>query len=829
MKYHKIGIIIIVLISICGFFILILSEKQISYSASKKNEIINNNNDGSKLKDSESGIIHIIGNDGWLDFKNSGSCTGEGTSSEPYLIENRNINGGGTYNCILIEDSDVFFRIEKCTITNSGDFNHQPPNEIYAGIKLKYAKNGQLVENDCKQNQGRGIYLENSEKIFILDNDLSDNMVGVTLVGSKNNSIIDNEILLNSNNGVVLYDNSNGNIISNNNIRNTGSHYGLSITNCRNNQILNNDISNNGDEGVHLREYYAQNDYNIISGNTINYNGGFGIGPTQGDPSGDHNTFKNNIIKHNDDGGIYLTGQYNTITENVVNNNGYGNSATQDGGILMLSGSHNTLTKNTLINNEYYGMLIVNDYCIITENSISHHKIGIDMWVVGSTISYNFVTENEIGIRVGGDRSTILENDIIDNTDYGVIISSSGSTNHLIYRNYFENPSGINAFDDGVNNLWDNGHIGNYWHDYNGEDNNNDGIGDTAYTDIVGSVGSQDNYPLLDITPPSINIILPHSYHICGVKAPNFTVEINDERLDEMWYTIGLDPTKYFFFDNESIDPNAWNGLEGGLHVITFHADDSVENYDSADINIIKDTEAPNIEIFTPSDGQIFNNTAPKFEIEISDLSLNTSWYSLNGGVNFTFQNNVTFDSNEWSDLPNGTVLITFYANDTFSNISSQTINIFKDKFEPEIVIIEPINESIFGLNSPKFNITITEGNLNKTWYTINGETEIFFFKDVNGTINQDAWNLLEDGNIIIRFWANDSVGNIGYNETSIIKSVPKHSIGEDNGSSGGGGGDGESEPNLIPYGNYYLIFIIIGIISIIVLTKSKKKLKLII
>ena len=36
------------------------------------------------------------------------------------------------------------------------------------------------------------------------------------------------------------------------------------------------------------------------------------------------------------------------------------------------------------------------------------------------------------------------------------------------------------GIDDGVEGtLWDNGTIGNYWGDYNGTDNNNDGIGDT--------------------------------------------------------------------------------------------------------------------------------------------------------------------------------------------------------------------------------------------------------------------------------------------------------------------------------------------------------------
>ena len=44
-------------------------------------------------------------------------------------------------------------------------------------------------------------------------------------------------------------------------------------------------------------------------------------------------------------------------------------------------------------------------------------------------------------------------------------------------------------------NIWDNGTVGNFWDDYHGTDNNNDGIGDTPYV-IDGN--NQDNYPLVE-------------------------------------------------------------------------------------------------------------------------------------------------------------------------------------------------------------------------------------------------------------------------------------------------------------------------------------------
>lgn len=43
-----------------------------------------------------------------------------------------------------------------------------------------------------------------------------------------------------------------------------------------------------------------------------------------------------------------------------------------------------------------------------------------------------------------------------------------------------------------------NGTMGNYWDDYEGFDNNSDGIDDTPYF-IDGTAGAVDNYPIWDV------------------------------------------------------------------------------------------------------------------------------------------------------------------------------------------------------------------------------------------------------------------------------------------------------------------------------------------
>ena len=103
-----------------------------------------------------SGKIHIDGNSGWDAFKTAGNCTGNGTYSEPYVIEDLEIDGGGSGSCILIENSDVYFRIENCTVYNSG-------GDPDAGILISHVNNSQLIGNNASNNGVYGITLSSSD------------------------------------------------------------------------------------------------------------------------------------------------------------------------------------------------------------------------------------------------------------------------------------------------------------------------------------------------------------------------------------------------------------------------------------------------------------------------------------------------------------------------------------------------------------------------------------------------------------------------------------------------------------------------------------------
>lgn len=129
--------------------------------------------------------IHI--KDNWTDFKSVGICIGEGTNSDPYIIEDLIIDGGGNGYCILIENSTVNFIIKNCTISNGGS------NFDDAGIKMVNVSNGQLRDNDVVSNCYYSFNLDNCENNLIVGN-IFTTFGAIRFTDSSNNRMYMNDI-----------------------------------------------------------------------------------------------------------------------------------------------------------------------------------------------------------------------------------------------------------------------------------------------------------------------------------------------------------------------------------------------------------------------------------------------------------------------------------------------------------------------------------------------------------------------------------------------------------------------------------------------------------
>ena len=114
-------------------------------------------------------------------------------------------------------------------------------------------------------------------------------------------------------------------------------------------------------------------------------------------------------------------------------------------------------------------------------------------------MSCNTVTDNNYDIYMCSYGSNTISSNTIEENTYGVGISSS-SGNSIYYNNFVDNTNQVDGSEpDLTSNTWDDGAgSGNYWSDYEGEDDGSDGrtkgdgIGDTnlPHKDL-------DYYPLM--------------------------------------------------------------------------------------------------------------------------------------------------------------------------------------------------------------------------------------------------------------------------------------------------------------------------------------------
>ena len=131
----------------------------------------------------------------------------------------------------------------------------------------------------------------------------------------------------------------------------------------------------------------------------------------------------------------------------------------------------------------------------------SYIGCGIHLGSNQCKIFNNIISENEkMGLFISGDNNTIMNNNISNNTKWGIYVINSNY--NLLYHNNFMNNGEYNAWEvySYNNNAWYNTLVleGNYWDDYNGLDDDGNGIGDTPYGIAPYSDVNQDKYPYMN-------------------------------------------------------------------------------------------------------------------------------------------------------------------------------------------------------------------------------------------------------------------------------------------------------------------------------------------
>jgi parallel beta-helix repeat protein len=207
-----------------------------------------------------------------------------------------------------------------------------------------------------------------------------------------------------------------------------------------------------------------------------------------------------NVISHNVIDvkyvGIYSSSDSNTVHHNLATNGGTG--------IYFFNNKNSEIYYNTLINNSF-GIRLYMEAPTATSHNITNNKL----------------VNNDWGIHTQDANENTFAGNWLQQNTYGVYLVSS-SYNTFYHNNFVDN--WIQAYAGlGIGNQWDKNGEGNYWSDYEGEDQDNDGIGDTPHP--ITPIG-QDNYPLMD-TWSEHDISIENITLSTNETYPGVTININ--------------------------------------------------------------------------------------------------------------------------------------------------------------------------------------------------------------------------------------------------------------------------------------------------------------
>ena len=351
----KVKIEIIIVITFGILFALALGFTISPSFITDDNDVINSDKEKPKIP-AVSGKIHINDDNpsiNWTVAKEGGICTGNGTYSDPYIIEDLEIDGEGSGNSILIENSNVYFKIVNCTL-----YNAEWGSE--AGIGLLNVNNSQLIGNNCSYSQ-LGI-------VF------GDGWGG----GSCYNNTLSGNIVNNNRGGILLSDSFNNTVSGN--TANNNTWCGIYILACNYTVISGNTMNDNNMNGLHL----AGNN-SIISGNIMNDNNMHGMWIAYSY----NNTFLRNTVNNNNWSGICLVdSNYNIISGNTAFYN-------TECGIVLFYSNYNTVSGNTANYNRWGIILSDSDYNIVSGNYV----IGNDECIVELNCQVNEIQDNDCTLK----------------------------------------------------------------------------------------------------------------------------------------------------------------------------------------------------------------------------------------------------------------------------------------------------------------------------------------------------------------------------------------------------------------------------------------------
>ena len=663
--------------------------------------------------------ISIDGNGDFQSQATSNLWTGNGSISEPYIIDKVNVTGiSGTENLITIQNTDCYFIINNSIV--SGGLN---------GINFYSVLHGSVQNSTIFNNTQDGIYIWNTNDTLIFNNTLHSNLYRGFEIRSSEFNMINNNSVYDNGNGIGTYESANFNTFS----------YNIVFQNNLGFSFYNGQKFNN--------TYYG----NIVHNN--NY--GFYLATFGTSVSVRENSFKNNYV-YNNTNGFFLDepADNNTILSNtIIDNINYG---------VWLNGGDNNIIKNNNISNNQFGIFLNSDSInnsIILNLIKSNKDCGINFQLNGANTTNNIISSNLFSY----------------NSKYALYLPNYINLTTITKNGFINNP----VADYGYNNYFNK----NYFSDWSIPDSNYDLIVDMPYRIAGSANNSDNNPLVLFTTDhlpiiinnnqDFLNYKSIEHWEGNGSSANPFIIQNYKFDNAKMNQIIIKNTNLYFLIRNVIVENATSDGfiienVSNGFILNSFifnNGKNGINLYNSSNIGI--------------SQATFFNNSLKGVYIDSSSIITVNSSVALNNteGIYVHSGSNNNISKNNIFNNTNGIVLIEANNNkidfntiseNNFGIIFSLTSNftkVYNNQFQNNTIGIHisdgkipSINNTIVNNNfvsNTKFGIDLTsnskftevikntfiDNNFGNTQVQNNGNTNIFGYNYWNDWIGPDINN----------------------------------------------------------------------------------------